>query len=79
MLRYARERGITAAAMRYWTSRKTVYKMRKRYDGTLESLKDQPQRPHKSPKKREPGELKLVKRYARKYPDDPMLGFGTAR
>lgn len=79
ILKYAQEHGVTAAAIRYKTSRKTVHKWRKRYDGTLESLKDQSRRPHKSPREQAPGELKLVKRYAKKYPDDPLLGFETAQ
>lgn len=51
ILRYTKERGVTAAATQYETSRKTVHKWRKRYDGTLESLKDQPRHPHKSPRR----------------------------
>lgn len=78
-LTYAQRYGVTAAAIRYKTSRKTVHKWRNRYDGTLESLKDRSHRPHRSPRKQQAWESKLVKRYAKKYPDDPLLGFETAR
>ena len=40
------EKSVTAAAIRYKVSRKTVYKWRKRYDGTLESLKERSRAPH---------------------------------
>ena len=79
ILKYAQKRGVTAAAIRYKVSRKTVYKWIKRYDRTPESLDDQPRTPHRSPRKQAPGEIKLVKRYAKKYPDDPLLGFEMAR
>ena len=37
--------------IRYKVSRKTVYKWRKRYDGTLESLKDRSHAPHRIARK----------------------------
>ena len=40
ILKWAEKKRVTAAAIRYKVSRKTVYKWRKRYDGTLESLKE---------------------------------------
>ena len=50
-----------------------------RYDGTIESLKDRPRTPHHSPRAQTPGELKLVKRYARKYSGDLLLGYEKAK
>ena len=78
VIKYAQGYGVTAAANRYKLSRKTVHKWIKRYDGTIESLKDHPRTPHHSPRAQTPGELELVKRYARKYPEDLLLGYEKA-
>ena len=77
VLKYAVEHGVTAAN-RYRLSRKTVHKWKKRYDGTLESLKDEPHTPHHFPRQQTEEELKLVKRYARKYRGDLLLRYEKA-
>lgn len=79
VIKYAQRHGATAAALRNRISRKTVYKWMQRYDGTVESLKDRPRTPHRSPKAQTPGEIKLVKRYAKKHPGDWLLGYEKAR
>lgn len=77
-IQFAKKHGVTTASERYKMSRKTLYKWLKRYDGTVESLKDQSRRPHHSPRKQSKEELRLVKRYAKKYPKDRLLGFEKA-
>jgi len=62
MLEYYKRNGATKTAIRYKTSRKTVYKWANRYDGTIESLKDQSHRPHHSPKAHTEAEIRLIKR-----------------
>ena len=57
VLKYAAEHGVTA----YRLSRKTVHKWKKRYDGTLESLKDRPRTPHHFPKQQKEDLLTKVK------------------
>lgn len=79
VIKYAQAHGVTSAALRNRISRKTIYKWLNRYDGTVESLKDRPRTPHHSPKAQTAGEIKLVGRYARKYPDDLLLGYEKAR
>ena len=59
-------------------SRKTDYKRRKRYDGTLESLKDRSCTPHHSPRKQSVAEIKLVEQLARKYRGDLLQGYEKA-
>ena len=51
----------------------------KRYDGSIESLKDRTRRPHRMPRKQTEDEIKLVKRYAKKYPKDLLLGYEKAK
>ena len=78
VLKYAAEHGVSASANRHRLSRKTVHKWKKRYDGTLESLKDRPRTPHHFPRKQTAEEEKLVRRYARKYRGDLLLGYEKA-
>ena len=61
VLKYAAEHGVTASANRHRLSRKTVHKWKKRYDGTLESLKDRPRTPHHFPKRQKEDLLTKVK------------------
>lgn len=80
MLEYQRnEHTVTETAIRYHLSRKTVYKWRKRWDGTAKSLMDQSRRPKSSPKKQTEDEIRLVKRQAKKYKwQDHILAYQGA-
>ena len=78
MLKYGESHGATEAAIRYHCSRKRYHKWKKRWDGTPASVEDQSRRPHHSPRKQREGELKLVKRYGKKYVHDLLLGYQTA-
>jgi len=61
MIGYAKSHSVTEAAIRYKTSRKTVYKWIKRYDGTIDSLKDQSHRPKtQHPNAHKDSELKMI-------------------
>lgn len=79
ILAHAEKKGVTDAANRYGCSRKTVYKWKKRYDGTVESLKDQSRAPHHMPRKQTQEELTQVLRYAKRYAGDLLLGYEKAR
>ncbi len=48
------------AAIRYKVNSQYVYRWRKRYDGTLQSLADKSHRPHRHPNQHTPEELKLI-------------------
>ena len=75
----SKKKGATEAAIRYHVSRKTAYKWMKRYDGSIESLKDRSRRPHHSPRQQTPTELKMVKRYSRQYKGDLLRGYQRAQ
>ena len=79
VLKWAEKYGVTEASIRYKVSRKTIYKWKNRYDGSIESLKDQKRTPHRIARKQTAIEIKLVKRYARKYAGDLLLGFEKAK
>lgn len=78
VIKWSKEHGVTAASIRYHMSRKTIYKWLQRYDGSIESLKDRSRAPHTMPRKQTADELKLVKRYAKKYRGDLLLGYEKA-
>ena len=60
LVEYSLKNGVTKAAIRYKVNRQYVYRWRKRYDGTLQSLADKSHRPHHHPNQHTPEELKLI-------------------
>jgi transposase len=71
---YAKERGIRAAARTFKTTRATVRKWMRGFDGSLESLQGKSRRPHCSPNKIGPELEKEIIRGRRKLP-----GFSARR
>lgn len=68
MLKYLRDHGsVTETAIRYKTSRKTVIKWRKRWDGTAQSLEDHSRRPKHSPHKHSEAEIGEIQRHLKKH------------
>ena len=61
IIEYSLKKGVTKAARRYNVSRQFIYRWQKRYDGTLESLKDRSHRPHSHPNQHTQEEIKLIK------------------
>ena len=60
LIEYSEKYGVTKAAIRYKTNRQYIYRWLKRYDGTVESLKDRSHRPHHHPNEHTTEELKLI-------------------
>ena len=60
IIEYSLKYGVTKAAIRYKVNRQYVYRWRKRYDGTLQSLADKSHKPHHHPNEHTPEELKLI-------------------
>ena len=51
LIKYAEKYGVTKASIRYKTNRQYIYRWLKRYDGTVEYLKDRSHRPASSPER----------------------------
>ena len=49
--------GVTKAAIKYKVNRQYIYRWRKRYDGTLQSLADKSHKPHHHPNQHTEAEL----------------------
>ena len=60
LIKYSEKYGVTKAAIRYKTNRQYIYRWKKRYDGTLESLEDRSHRPNHHPNEHTADELKLI-------------------
>ena len=60
IIEYSLKNGVTKAAIRYKVNRQYVYRWRKRYDGTLQSLADKSHKPHHHPNQHTAQELKLI-------------------
>lgn len=75
LINYANKHGVTKAAIRYKTNRQYIYRWRKRYDGTLQSLADQSRRPHHHPNQHTAQELKLIADMRRRNPNAGFVVF----
>ena len=75
LLKYAEKYGVTKAAIKYKVNRQYVYRWRKRYDGTLESLRERSHRPHHHPNQHTPEELKLISDMRRRNPHAGLVVF----
>lgn len=78
MMKYLEHHGVIETANRYHVSRKTVWKYRKRWDGTAASLADRSRRPHHFPRAQTEEERALVRRMRKKYGKDLLLGYQKA-
>lgn len=76
MLKYAENHTVVETCLRYKTSRKTFYKWKNRYNGSIESLKDMSRRPHNHPKQHTEDEIKLIRRVLKRIKwRDLLLAF----
>lgn len=75
VISYSYKNGVTKAAIRYKTSRQNIYRWRKRYDGTPQSLADRSHRPHSHPNQHTPSELKLIQDMRRRNPNAGLVVF----
>lgn len=60
LLNYAAKYGVTRAAIKYRTNRQYIYRWRRRYDGSIESLRERSRRPHSHKNQHTAKELKLI-------------------
>ena len=68
LIKYAEKYGVTKAAIRYKTNRQYIYRWKRRYDGTIESLRCRSSRPHHHPNQHTPEEIKLIRDVIRRNP-----------
>lgn len=75
VIEYSYKHGVTKAAIRYKTSRQNIYRWRKKYDGTVQSLVDRSHRPHSHPNQHTAEEIKLIQDMRRRNPHAGLVVF----
>jgi len=75
VMEYSYQHGVTKAAIHYRLNRQYIYRWRKRYDGTLQSLADLSHRPHSHPNQHTPEEIKLILDMRRRNPNTGLVVF----
>ena len=75
VIEYSLKHGVTAAAIRYKTTRQNIYRWRKKYDGTIRSLAGRSHRPHSHPNQHTEAEIKLIRDMYRRYPHAGLVVF----
>ncbi len=63
VVKFSYKYGVTKAAIKFCECRRTIYRWRKRYDGSLKSLEDKSRKPHCHPNQHTKAELKMIKQY----------------
>lgn len=75
LIKYSLKNGVTKAAVKYDVSRQYVYRWKRRYDGTLQSLSNLSHKPHSHPNQHKPEELKLIADMRRRNPAAGLVVF----
>lgn len=75
LITFAQKYGVSMAARRYHTNRQYIYRWLKRYDGTIESLRERSRRPHSHKNQHTPEELKLIGDMRRRNPNAGLVVF----
>ena len=75
VITYSEKYGVTKAAIRYRVNQQYIYRWKKRYDGSLQSLADRSHRPHSHPNQHTPEETKLILNMRRRNPNTGLVVF----
>lgn len=67
--------GVTKAAIKYKTNRQYIYRWKRRFDGSWDSLRDRSRRPHHHPNQHTPDEATLLSRMRRRNPHAGLVIF----
>ena len=68
LIKYADKYGVSKTAVKYKTNRQYIYRWKRRYDGSIESLRDRSRKPHHHPNQHTPAETKLILDMRRRNP-----------
>ena len=73
VIRFSLKYGVSKASEKFEVNRRTIYRWKERYDGTLESLKDKSHRPKHHPNEHTDEEIKLIKDYKANNKDTGLV------
>ena len=63
VVKFSYKYGVTKAAIKFGECKRTIYRWRKRYDGTIKSLEDKSRKPHYHPNQHTEEEIRMIKNY----------------
>nr|WP_242992319.1 helix-turn-helix domain-containing protein [Faecalicatena contorta] len=75
LIQYADKYGVSKAAIRYKTNRQYIYRWKRRFNGSMESLRDRSKRPHHHPNQHTDAEIKLIADMRRRNPNAGLVVF----
>lgn len=75
LIKYAERFGVTKAAVKYKTNRQYIYRWKRRYDGSWDSLRDRSRRPLHHPNQHTPQEISLISHMRRRNPNAGLVIF----
>ena len=73
VIKFSYKYGVTKAAIKFGECRRTIYRWRDRYDGSLNSLKDKSRRPHHHPNEHTAEEIRMIKNYKNNNKDTGLV------
>ena len=73
VIKFSYKYGVSKASEKFEVNRRTIYRWKERYDGTLESLKDKSHRPKHHPNEHTDEEIKLIKDYKANNKDTGLV------
>ena len=75
LIKYAEKFGVSKAAVKYKTNRQYIYRWKRRYDGSWDSLRDRSRRPLHHPNQHTPQEISLISHMRRRNPHAGLVIF----
>lgn len=75
LIKYSDKYGVSKAAARYKTNRQYIYRWKRRYDGSWNSLRDLSRRPHYHPNQHTEDEISLINNMRRRNPNAGLVIF----
>ena len=75
LIKFAQKYGVSKAAIKFKTNRQYIYRWKRRFDGSIQSLRDRSRRPHHHPNQHTPQEIKLISDLRRRNPDAGLVVF----
>ena len=73
VIKFSYKYGVSKASEKFEVNRRTIYRWKERYDGTLESLKDKSHRPKHHPNEHTDEEIKLIRDYKANNKDTGLV------
>ena len=75
LIRYTEKYSVTKTAIKYKTNRQYIYHWKRRFDGSIGSLRDRSRRSHSHPNQHTSQEIQLIRNMRRRNPNTCLVTF----